>query len=447
MLGRAINRWWVLTGIVLLSAGFLRADDASDRLTALDRAIMLRSATDGKIYGANEIDPLLWSASTHLLDGDPKKRLIVALESVLSLTDAELRRCPPIQRALVQNRVWTLFDYVKLRRPDHDYLQMLVRVIAKLALDQDEIATIADPLAEAEKSDQWPSKPSENGGPDIFLPLGIAAKDGPWINLVRDDGELTARLHTVDFGGRTWFLIRASFPEGGTAVESYFKQVAAVTIAGVQDGHGNTALSPALPVLPTNAEFALVRKLAVIDRGGHWQATPLTLTVQVRRYRITDRATVEKMTPVTRLHDQEIYKQVQNFSEFRLETATVAAGQTPKMRAVQPDEAGFLFFRSIGNDQVDDTTKSIASSYKPGPTDVPMQGCYICHASRGLEQLGLGSINALTFTGPTSDGLPLLIPAAPDREAKATESWKSKQSDWSELQRLWPEAQGGPTGR
>jgi hypothetical protein len=362
---------------------------------------------------------------------------MAAVTKVLSLSDAEVRRCPPAQRALVQNRVWTVFDSVRLRRPDSGDLALLANAIAKLALDPTEIKSLADPLAEADatRAGDWPTEPNERGGPDVFLPRGIASEAGLWIDLQRHDGEMAATRHVTEFGGRTWFLVRAWFPEGRAAIEQYFRQAAEEPKPWTGDGR----LNRSLPALPKEARFALVRKLAVIDRDGRWQATPLTLSVQIRRYRITDRTEFERLIATS--GDLEISRRMQNFSEFRLKTTAVAAGQKASLRAVQPDERSFLFFMTFGIDQVDGTVGGanprVISDFKSGPQDLPVRVCFTCHSPPGLE-----SINTLTF-GDRSAPLALLEPGTPDREMAATGRWKSQQADWQALKALWGKEEGG----
>jgi hypothetical protein len=307
---------------ILAAAGLLRADEAQERVADLDRAIMLRTAADGKAYGVDEIDPLVWSGSAHFLAGDSRTRLLAAVEKVLSLSDVEVRHCPPLQRALVQNRVWTVFDSVKLRQPDSGDLPLLAKAIAKLALDAAEIQSLADPLVEAARSGRWPAEPNDQGNADIFLPRGIADEAGLWSDLLRQDGELTAKRHETEFGGRTWFLVRAWFPAGRAALENYFQRVAVEPKPWAKDGQ----LNRGLPVLPKNAMFALMRKLAVIDRAGRWQATPVTLSVQMRRYRITDRTEFEQLI-ATSGHAEISRRNIQNFAEFRLKTAPSRPGK------------------------------------------------------------------------------------------------------------------------
>ena len=79
---------------------------------------------------------------------------------------------------------------------------------------------------------------NEKGGADIFLPRDLADAAGPWVNLLRQDGELTAKRHAAGFGGRTWFLVRAWFPEGRAAIEGEW----AGRVTGLGDQHVEIAM-------------------------------------------------------------------------------------------------------------------------------------------------------------------------------------------------------------
>lgn len=416
---------------LVAASGLLRADEAQAQLAELDRAVMVRAAADGKIYGQDEIDPLVWPGSAHFLAGDSRTRLLAAVAKVLSLSDAEVRHCPPLQRALVQNRVWTVFDSVKLRQPNSGDLPLLAKAVAKLALDAAEIKSLADPLVQAARSGSWPAEPNERGGADAFLPRGLADEAGPWVDLLRHDGELTAKRHTTEFGGRTWFLVRAYFPEGRAALEKYFQQIAADPKPWTDDGR----LNRSLPILPKNAMFALERRLAVIDREGRWQATPVTLSVQIRRHRVTDRTEFERLI-ATSAELKITQQRMQNFSEFRLTTAAAAAGQAATLRAVGAEERSFLFFSTFDIDQIDGTiggsNPRVVSDFKSGPQDLPLRSCFMCHVQPGLE-----SLNTLAFSDRSAP-LALLAPAASNQEIAATNRWKTQQADWQALRALWP---------
>jgi hypothetical protein len=427
--------FWFYLLLSLATWSWSRAEEpsiASTRIAALDRTIMIRTGADGKTYGENEVDPLLWSSSKYFLSGESRARLLRALAAVSSLADAELGRCAPAQRALVQNRVWTVFDHVRMHtggrsQVDRDYLKAMATAMVKLALDEREIASIPDPLALAAASGQWPAAPTGTGGADIFLPPDIVTAKGRWEELVRERGEPIAPNHVSQSGGRSLFSLLARFPDGATPPRDYFKAVTEFPLPWVRDEIFGARLSPDLPPLPVGAEFALIRRLAVVGRDGLWHATPLTLTIQLRHYRVTTREAFETL----RATESDTFRmRLQSFAEFELETTGIAEGRSGRMRAVGPGDKKFMVFFSHGIDQVGGMPGR-ALDFQVGPSFGRMKMCANCHAG-----IGLGSINTLLF--PTG-AMPLSSLVSPDekRESAAGAHWKESRVEWGTLQAFW----------
>mgnify|MGYP001555147593 FL=1 len=438
------------TGMLCLSVRAAETSKASAAIAALDRAIMMRTAPDGKIYGRNEIDPLIWRDSVEGRAGEARGRGQGALKRVTELADAEVKRCSAAQRALVQNRVWTVFDHVRAHTgartaADREYLQLLARTMAKLALDKKEIAAITDPLAEAAASNLWPSQPTLSGGPDVFLPAGIAEEGGAWTTLGRSDGWVNAKQHTTGFGGRSLFFVRVNFPKGSAGPAAYFKAIADFPAPWVFENDPNFPLSPHfvanpdLPELPAGAEFALVRRLAVIDREGRWQSTPLTLSMQLRHYRVTNQKSLEKLrAQITSPNDPgPLFDRLQSFAEFDLETTVVSEGERGMMKPVRSADKSWFFMLQMGSDQVDGTIDGrTLDNFPTGPQGVAMF-CVQCHSG-----LGVRSVNSLMFiTTAQTVKLGGLTPLAPADEAERTALRKTEQADWGALQAFWPAAE------
>jgi hypothetical protein len=425
-------------------------------LDALHQTIMLRKGTDGKTYGVGETDPLLWGGSAYFLSGESRERLTAAVNAVAALPDSAIQNCPPAQRALLQNRVWTVFDYLYEHRysttedgkrgnglladRDRTLLQLLATVMAKLALDDSDITTIPDPLLEAATSGRWPKQPDPAGGPDVFLPADLGSIGGRWINLIRADGEPIAPEHLRGSGGRSCFLVSARFPDKGPTVENYFKTVADFPVPWLPgerdprpDGTLEFRLNPALPSFPPGSIFALIRKLQVVDRQGRVRTTPLTLSVQLRYYRIVQ-STAEAERPKT---ISDIRKR-QSFAEFRLETDVVAQGGAPRLRAVTAAEKDYLFFRDVGTDQIDGSpAEHFSPNFTSAPRNVSLESCYNCHPG-----LGLSSINsAVGFRNPPFPLGPL-IPDDSNRngvhETDLATIWKMRRASWGVLVAFWP---------
>lgn len=396
---------------------------------------MVREGRDGKRYGENELDPLLWRDSEFLMSGESNRLLVAALAAVEALPDAEIRRCSPAQRALVQNRVWAVFDHLALRGQwrseaaplPRELLRTLAVTMEKLALDAHEIAAIPDPLPAAAASKGWPATPTDKGGPEIFLPRDIAMANGAWARLARANGETIAPFHVRAFGGRSWFTLQVRFPMNAPKVADYFRQLAEVSIPWIMKSNWNQPqLSRDVPDLPVGTEVALIRRLAVIDREGKWHSTPLTLSVQLRHYWVTTSADYEKLPRGA----NGIPIGHQSFAEFELEPDGFVRGKVGEMRAVAPDERQFNFFFAHSFDQVDGA--GALPSFKVGPQDVTLRSCIICHGQRGLA-----SFNSLFFLNHTVP-LTKLEAANANREEEATANWKRSQAEWGMLQAFWP---------
>lgn len=412
------------------------AASASAQITALDRVIMIRTASDGKVYGENEVDPLLWSESTYFLQGESRTRLLAALETVSALPDSAVRQCPPAQRALVQSRVWRVFDHVQAStasrtRADRDYLQALARAMARLALDSEEIAAIPDSLGLAARSGRWPTEPGSRGGPDIFMPADFTETGGRWVYLGREESGMIASHHSQQLGNRSLFLVGVRFPEGSISPTAYFKSLAEFPTPWLAKDSHEQELNAKVPELPAHADFALIRRLAVIDREGRWQATPLTLSLQLRHYRVTSRqewaSLLAKIVPGD---DSKPSERLQSFAEFELETSAVAEGRSSTFRAVRADESQFRFVFAHGFDHIDGAGV-VWPGFKPGP-DAPAMACTQCHGG-----LGLKSVNTVMFFS-TSFKLPRLVSRTVAEEASKTAAGKMQQEDWGALQAFWP---------
>jgi hypothetical protein len=245
-----------------------------------------------------------------------------------------------------------------------------------------------------------------------------------------DEREPTAKVHAEAFGGRSLFLMRAKFPEGAPNLETYFKAVADVPLPWMRNELGMVQPSPDLPTLPAGAEFALMRKLAVVGRDGRWHATPLTLTLQLRRHQATDREAFEKLNSTD---PGGGFRRMQSFAEFELETGPVGRGETGKMRAVAADEKHFLLFMSFDTDQVGGGRTQVPD-FKTGPQHLPMQSCVACHTG-----IGLGSVNSVGFFTHETPLAHLIAPGE-EREAGATARWKEARAEWGALKVFWPAA-------
>src|SRR5688500_3313816 len=163
----------ILCFLIFLSVLGRSADEgAAGKLTMIDRAIMQGVGSNSMTYGRYEVGPLHSLVSHSFIQGAGRDLLRTALAAVHALSDAEISRCPAAQRALVQNRVWTVFDHIVRRQKRHDenraLLQALANVMAKLALTARERDSMEDPLQKAMTGGKFPVAPGGEGGPAIF---------------------------------------------------------------------------------------------------------------------------------------------------------------------------------------------------------------------------------------------------------------------------------------
>src|SRR5262249_22255296 len=123
-------------------------------------ALYVRTTPDGKTYGEDELDPLLWPSSKYLLT-EPRHQRAIALLDEFHTKNGEKLIPDPLKRALLQRDLWAIFDW--LADPDAEYqretgtlmaerrkLQVrLARVIRRLALPADQLQALPDNYAAA----------------------------------------------------------------------------------------------------------------------------------------------------------------------------------------------------------------------------------------------------------------------------------------------------------
>ena len=125
----------------------------------LHETLFVRVGPDGRAYGQDRLEPLLWRASTHLLEEKSNKRAVAVLEEFLK-NKGEQSIEDPQKRALLQRDLWLVFNWLegdhwlhqKLKdeevRAARDRLRRpLAAVIGRLALTPDQIKKLPDNYA------------------------------------------------------------------------------------------------------------------------------------------------------------------------------------------------------------------------------------------------------------------------------------------------------------
>jgi hypothetical protein len=379
----------------------------------LYEALFVRVGPDGRAYGQDRLEPLLWRASKHLLEEHSNKRAIALLEEFLKNKGEKLID-DPLKRALLQRDLWLVFNWLegshdnfaeprleadvasaaqeRLRRP-------LAAVIGRLALSRKEIQELPDNYAAAVVSNRFARRFDPEQPDQSYLPSDLLSAEGPWACVGRTDG-ITAPGHlaqperTENRFTNSLFLVFLRLPAGRAATIAYLKQLRSFD-----------PKDPKLPELPDGTQFALVRRALLIDTSHRVAPTALTESVQLR----VDR---------------------QSFYDFRLSRSQLFAGPAGGLRALGSDEDDFKTgFGAHSTDEFE-----YFQSGQPLLTQWPIRrNCHICHDSRFPEFR-----SGITEAGAKRRPLPVSEMAASE-VAGAAVKWQERQPGWTALRKLLAE--------
>src|SRR5262249_23747426 len=186
----------------------------------LHRALWVRIGPDGKEYGHDRLDPLLWIETKYLVEGKAHELAIAVLDEFLAKHGEKLVN-DPLKRAILQRDLWAMFDWTAepgagtteahLRRasPQRRALQLrLARTIQRLALTPDQVKALPDNYAAAAATQAFAEKHDPDHPEQPFLPPDLFQKDGPWVEVEIDNSSAaTASTHVHDFGARSAFRV------------------------------------------------------------------------------------------------------------------------------------------------------------------------------------------------------------------------------------------------
>jgi hypothetical protein len=403
-------------------------DDQPQHLwNRLHDVLFVREAPAGERFGSTELDILYWDTTQHLLTSPSREKANQVLDEFIRRHGERLVR-DPMKRAILQRDLWQLFDWSANyeRVPEAKTSQSqaraglqgrLVTIIKRLALSAEAIDRLPDNSEEAEE------RLRESG-----FPQGLFKDDGPWLLVGRSDGT-SAPEHVVSFGGRSVFMVFVKFPGGRVPALAYLKRLREFqpaliytneTLLGQQTRQQGLRTNQSVPQFPAGTQWALVRRLCLVDDQGEIRASRLIESIQVRRYD----AVPEIGSPLNLIQD------AQTMTEFQLDRVHV-----PALRAVEPGERDFQFvhFRSIGVDLFEKLSAADWMRDRDKIRGETLSTCRQCHFARGIL-----SVNAYSKFGMSAIALDI---STPERETNATFEWKSAQFDWGLLNGLWRSAQ------
>jgi len=384
----------------------------------LYRSLYRRIDRDGKEYGYDEIDPLLWPGTKYLLNQPANQQAVAILDEFLA-THAERKIREPLKRAMLQRDLWAVFDWtaqVAAESPAKSTLQIkIVQVMKRLALSLAEISALPDTYREAVKATAFPATYDSNKGKQAFLPADLLDPKGSWISVSpRDSATPVAPGHAEAFSERSIFRVFIRLPGGRNATLNYLQELAEFPQHWLPDQEPPAPRlavrgNPRVPQFPAGTQLALVRQMVLIDSDGNLRPTNIIESIQIRVHRIVSNKLPESFFDgrIEAVNGMDTY-------EFKLSRPGLFSADTGGLRSVTAGEKEFTIFSSHGLD-----------AFEQGDIAVePLKACVNCHTAPGIYSV-------------RSHGGDLVPSRDQNQEPNATTSLKTSRPDWGLLQRFW----------
>jgi hypothetical protein len=392
----------------------------------LYRALYARTGSNGREYGYDELDPLLWHGTKYLIS-EPTDRQVTGLLDEFLTSHSERVISDPLKKAVFQRDLWAIFDWTTqadLSPPQSRMAlqQRLAQIMRRLALSEEQIRALPNNYQDAVRSKEF-GREYDAGRPEApFLPPELLQPNSPWVPLSANGGEPVAPSHTQAFSGRSVFLAFVRLPEGREATVAYLKKISKFSKPWIRDRRDFSGAlpNPDLPQFPAGTQLALVRRMVLIDKKSNLVPTNLIESVQFRVHREIPRA-IEVALNTNR---NEARTALDTY-EFKLSRAKLFAGDAGGLRSVLRDEKEFPLFQSHGVDLFEDLNgpDQIERDLRP-----VLNSCAGCHFRPGIH--GMLSRSVRSEVTPSWDL---------KYEANIVNEWKRMQYSWGLLQRLWQE--------
>jgi hypothetical protein len=427
----------LLVGIV--GAGAEETKQPPPAFAQLYDAVMVRQGADGKKYGANELEPLLWHKSRFLLEGETRERFVAAFDAFAKLSDEKIQAHTPVQRALLQRVLWAVFDWsigkaAKTEGVKHRALQRkLAKLIRRVALSTDAIRALPDTFAATVKAKRYNAEHDPDAPLKPFFPADLFDPKGPWICLHPDSRGAFAEMHGKDLQWRSAFTIFMSLPGGRDATTRYIKELNDFRTPWTTERPSEEKLvmpadrgsrilifvHPDTPQFPVGTSFALVRRALLIDTERKLVASPLIESIQVRAHLDVDL--------LNRRHPPFAV------AEFHMEPAKLLSGGEADLRSLTRGGGSFgsfdLFLHRGRPDPIEHP------KYARHTPRAGIRGCTSCHRGVGIHSVV--SRNRLFI--PKTLMPPIFRSQAPGLSHNLTIRKKTGVASWGLLQGLWGE--------
>ena len=406
-------------------------------------ALWVRTGPDGKDYGHDRLEPLLWRESDHLLAGVPADRAVAVLEE-FDRESGEALIDDPVKRAVLQRDLWLVSNWLagtrdaaarrRLERP-------LDAAIRRLALTPRQLAGLADNYAAAVASKKHPARFDPERPDRAYLPPDLFADAGPWVCVAPADGP-AAPFHLDDRGtnpfGNSVFFVFLKLPGGREKTLNFLARPAALDELLVPNTDEATKrLSPALPnpafpTWPKGTEVALVRRALLVGADGRVVASRLTESVQPRAITAdTPALTADVLEAASARRPPAGW---QAAFEFQLGQADLFAGAAGGLRDVSGERDFKTGFGSHPADEFD--RKSGGGTFPErslrGVTN--RASCGTCHTHPGAYSFN--SVPGFAFGGsfqPPPDDAPQKRPPVPATVAEV----EGRAVKWMEGRPAW----------
>jgi hypothetical protein len=355
------------------------------------RQLYRRTTADGREYGSDELDPLLWFDTTYLLQGDSHQKAIDVLDEFLA-GNAEDLIGDPLKRAVFQRDMWAVFDWAASQSEPYPAERRaletrLAQVIKRVALSKEEIRFLPNNYTLAVESKTFSENFQVDHPENAFLPIDLFQSGSAWVPMGREGGPV-AMTHTSSFPflGHSVFLVFVRSPEGRTDTIDFIDSL-------------NTE---AHPVLAVGSDVALVRRMLLIDHRGELQLSPLVENVQLRHFR----------------PEQSFYE----FELDRLELFNRTNGGLVLNTEI------FLLFMSHGD---------VFEKYVTEQQAVIPEICRACHFETLASPISANTNSIISYSRdpiPLSDkARPILFATTVAEEAQAIIQWKLAHETWKSL--------------
>lgn len=403
----------------------------------LYRSLYSRIDRDGREYGSDELDPLLWPATTHLLRGPSYHQVIKTLDEFLN-TNAEKLISDPLKRAMLQRDLWSVFDWLTQKSkadPEIELQVKLAAVIRRVALSADQLKSLPRNYDAAIASKSFAPEADPKDPSKVFLPSDLFLPGSQWVAVRVDDDGPIARSHVFFFSGRSVFEVFIRLPEGREATLAYLKRLAEFPKPWIRQRRSLADVSPnpLMPQFPAGTKLALVRRMMAIDESGGLVPTNIIEGLQIRIHR-----EIPLEIPDSFNTDSTEAQKAMDVYEFKLSRVKLFARDSGGLRAVARDETEFPLFQSHGIDLFDFQRE------RGAPIDRhlrhPLASCSNCHFRPGIHSVLSRMPNIVELR--IRDVRRELVASSDSAEvANSVVKWKLDQDSWKRLLQLWPKAQ------